>query len=279
MIVTQNQQNEIVQMNQEEINQIEKELDSQVKEYIGFTKERPMNYVSYDSRNKTYKFRINGKTHINKDVTQICEISRQTIQDKYLEKKQEIGLITGIIPFLYKNKKIIIYNNVNDPLFDIRHIINLLNLKYDQSNEKYNEFKQYITHFGFKKNEFGGYIFKEFISFKGMVSIVMSSNSEFSKTFKDDVTEILDKLRKNGNLAIDNEKIDVIPKQPKKKLIKDIAGCDIDAVSMVLNASSGGISCIYMFTIGQVEELRESMKKENVYDDENYEKKIENKED
>lgn len=272
MLVPTNQQNQNTQMDQTTVNQIENELDSHVKEYCCYSKTKPMNYVSYHSTNKNFVMRYNKKSYTNKDVVKVCERTIEEIQHNFCNSTAKICVNNGILPFSYKTKKIIIYDNINNPVFDIRHIINLLELEQRQTYEKYNEFKRYITHFGFKKNELGGYILKEFISFKGMISLVMSSNSEFSKNFKEDVTEILDKLRKNGNLAIDNEKIDIVPqiKQPKKKLVKDVGGCDIDVVSMVLNTSAGGISCIYMFTIGQVGTLRNSMKIGDEYPDENY---------
>jgi len=94
------------------------------------------------------------------------------------------------------------------PLFDINHIIALLDLT--DINKKYNEFKSKITHYCFKKNEFGGYIVKEFISEESMYNLILSSNSEFSKAFKQDVSKLLVNLRNQGVIAIVNDEIMVI---------------------------------------------------------------------
>ena len=78
----------------------------------------------------------------------------------------------------------------------------LLELEHSQHNTKYEKYKQYITNFSVHKNEYGGYIIRELITFKTACDIVLTSNKPFSQKFKEDVSNILDELRKSGQLVV-----------------------------------------------------------------------------
>lgn len=49
-------------------------------------------------------------------------------------------------------------------------------MNVSDENKKYNQFKDKITHYGFKKNVFGGYIMKELVIKDVAYHIVYSSN-------------------------------------------------------------------------------------------------------
>jgi len=66
------------------------------------------------------------------------------------------------------------------------------------------------------KNQYNGYILREFITEKTMYSILIKSNSDISETLKEDITEILVSLRKKNKLVITNEKL--VLKKKKRKL-------------------------------------------------------------
>ena len=59
-------------------------------------------------------------------------------------------------------------------LFDILHIVNLCGVK--RPDLKYNQFKSHITHYSFKKNQFGGYIVKHFVNTDTLKKMIHSKN-------------------------------------------------------------------------------------------------------
>ena len=133
--------------------------------------------------------------------------------------------------FVYKSKSIVLYNNVSNPLFDILHVIRLLDLDIKQEQNKYNEFRDKITNYAFVKNKFDGYILKEFISEGTMYDIILSSNSDFSKSFKKDVSKLLCKLRKSGNLKIINDELTYKKEDVMDKDNELVLSGDIDKLS------------------------------------------------
>src|SRR5690606_6780838 len=118
------------------------------------------------------------------------------------------------------------------PLFDIQHIISVLNLKTTSYTEKYNEFSNQITNYIWYKNEFDGYILRELIPETTVFEIILSSNSIISKSFKKDVSEILSDLRKDGDLIITN---DTISAKKLKKHANVDEGKDVVIKNMIKN--------------------------------------------
>jgi hypothetical protein len=109
--------------------------------------------------------------------------------------------------FIYKTKTFLIYDSVQVPLFDIRHVINNMALKESDHKGKYTKFKEHICYTGLFENEYGGYVVREFVNEKSMYKIIMSSNCTFSKSFKDDVCDILVELRKHDMLLMQDNKM------------------------------------------------------------------------
>jgi len=118
--------------------------------------------------------------------------------------------------FFYKNHYFLTYWHNGDPLFDILHVISVLNLKTASNTNKYKEFLDQITNYIWHQNEFGGYILRELIPESTVFEIILSSNSDISKSFKKDVSKILADLRKDGNLIITNDVV-TITKELKKQ--------------------------------------------------------------
>lgn len=201
---------------------IEKMLDKSVSKYNGFSEKHPMDYVSYDETDSLYVFRKTGCKKIKrKNVKILCDITLKNIRDKFSGTSGEIVTQEKIIQ-PYKDKYLIIYNNTTDPLFDIQHILVLLELEHTQHNDKYEKFKQHITHFTVHKNEFGGYIIRELITFKIACDIVLASNKPFAQKFKEDVSNILDELRKSGQLVVTSTAMTVnTPNQIENDLVTD----------------------------------------------------------
>ena len=107
--------------------------------------------------NKEYE--INTK---NSDLETACQKIITKIAG--IKNSEKILKIYARQKIVYRNKNILLYNSFYKPLFDIQHIIKLLGVTGNCVYKKYNEFKNKITHYGFIKNKFGGYIIKEFIS-------------------------------------------------------------------------------------------------------------------
>lgn len=186
-----------------EIKNIEKQLDNQIISYNKYTKENPMLGVTWNSKNKIWRiyntaYNVNAKNKTLKLATELMK-NKILLGTKNPESFLEICTLCFMS---YQGKHIIVYNTQENPLFDILHIINLLDIA--DENDKYNDFKDKITHYCFKKNEHDGYIIKRFIPEETMYEIIMSSNSDFSKNFKTNVSKILCELRKTNQLTITN---------------------------------------------------------------------------
>lgn len=101
--------------------------------------------------------------------------------------------ISEIVPYKqldYSGKKIIIY--IDD---------------FKSKDKKYLEFKNNIKLYDFRDNEHGGFYLKEFINQETFYNILLNSNSSFAQKFKKEIAKILDKLTMNGNIIIENDKI------------------------------------------------------------------------
>lgn len=188
-------------------NEIEETLDSKIPTYSGFSENHPMEGITWDKTNKTFKIQLNGTTKTNKNLDSACQI----LKEKFQKESPEISVK---LSFAYGNHFFMSYWINNEPYFDIQHIISVLNLKKSSWNDKYNEFGNDIVHYIWHQNEFNGYILRELISEKTMYELLLSSNSDFSKKMKKDVADILVSLRKNNKLTLTNEKLGV--KQSKK---------------------------------------------------------------
>lgn len=255
------------------IEKIEKDLDSKVKKYNSFTEKNPMEMVTYDKTNKTYRLICDGKTIRNKKLDVICENALEKLKAKFPNGIRKICFNLKS-HFEYKNHNFVAYVNNTNICFDIKHVIQMLDVEDDMKNIKYKEFSKDIIGYCPVKNEFGGYFIREFISEETMYQIILSSNSAFSKSFKKDVSKILVQIRQDGQLMItDTGNMEVIPAEQsvkRKRRIKDAAGCMIDNALEILDSSTSNISCVYLFTIGTVGNLRKTMSISDEYSDDCY---------
>lgn len=132
-----------------EIEHVEKELDKNIKKYNGFSEKHPMDYVSYDTARNRFETTYKNTKIRKENKDEICAF----VVEKHYNKKQmakDVKLTNNYDNF------IISYLHDNIELFDIQHIISVLNLSKRQMNAKYTSFSKKITYYMPVKNEFGG---------------------------------------------------------------------------------------------------------------------------
>jgi hypothetical protein len=192
----------IVSMRPPSVDDIEKELDMNVPKYNKFTDTHPMEGVSYDKANKSYKIKYTSNTFKN------CQKAIQVVYEKMSE---EFGKIfSGKLckqNFVYKNKNFVSYWIHDNPYFDILHVIQAFGYGEKHSRNKYNSFSKFISLRIFHKNEFGGYILRELINEVSTYELILDSNNPLSKSFKKDAAKILSDLRKSNLLSITSDRI------------------------------------------------------------------------
>lgn len=77
-------------------------------------------------------------------------------------------------------------------------------------------------------------------------------------------------------MMTENGDIDVIPAEQstaiarRKRRVKDAAGCEVDNALEIFDSSTSNISCVYLFTIGTVGNLRETMDIDDNFSDDCY---------
>jgi prophage antirepressor-like protein len=184
------------------VDEIEKKLDDKIPDYNCFNENHPMNNVNY-TNNDTWRYKNNSNDKKTKNFNTIIEYAKEK---NIPQKSENFGKIWKK-HFCYRNHYFVSYWKNNEPYFDIQHIISVLNLKKSSWNDKYNEYNDDIKYYIWHKNEFGGFILRELINEKTVYEIILSSNSEISKSFKKDISKILADLRKEGQIEISNEKI------------------------------------------------------------------------
>ena len=190
-------------------NKVEKLLDKKTPRYNKFNNTHPMDGVSYDKSNNVYKIIIADFTGTNKNLNIACKKAASLIKKKFSEKQKILSKNLTKVSFMYKNNYFISYLEENNLYFDIQHIICMLTLKTTARHGKYNEFNDKIKLRILHKNEYGGFIVRELLSDEDMYSLVLSSNSQFSKSFKTNVAKILADLRKSNGFMFTNDEIKV----------------------------------------------------------------------
>src|ERR1700733_8918927 len=197
---------------------VEKLLDDKIHKYNKYDKNHPMEGISFNKVNNKYRIQYKNIQTETKNLETACQKVMNNFDSKNSEKisknpekisKNPEKILENITKnkFLYQDHYFLIYWNNNKPYFDIQHIISILNLKQSYIKEKYNEFSHNICYYIWHKNEFNGYILRELIAEETMYSIIFSSNSKLSKSFKKDVSKILSQLRKQGDLQLTNKTI------------------------------------------------------------------------
>lgn len=172
---------------QVKIDAIEKELDSKVKKYIGFSEKNPMTYVRYENGRKMYRIEHKNNVKRIKNIENACEKALEIVLSEF---PNAIGKFhpNAKSTFTYKNLNFIAYIVNTKIYFDIKHIVQMLEIGDDMRNIKYKDFSKDIIGYCPVKNEYGGYFIREFISEETMYQVILSSNSTLSKSFKKDVT-------------------------------------------------------------------------------------------
>ena len=197
------------------LEEIEKELDLGVAKYNKYSEKNPMLYVNYDEKHKSYRYEVSKKDRkrFNNLSSAINAATKKIKLGKLSDKVSEIPHIKIINNIRYQNFDILVYDGF---LFDINHVINVLKDNHDEEfkessyvDYKYNYSKKHITHYGLKENIYGGYIIKEFINEDKLYQIILSSESEFSRKFKMDISKILVTMREHNLLAINDDSIDL----------------------------------------------------------------------
>jgi hypothetical protein len=202
--------------NDDEINddfdtdQVEELLDKKISDYNKYDKNHPMMGVTWDDKRKLWRLHTKDVNTYHKNFNNVVQQAKDLICAKITNEIYQNGTKKH---FSYHNHYFVSYGHDNKPYFDILHIISLLNLKKGSQNDKYREFSKDITFCLWHKNKFGGYILRELITKKTMFNLILSSNSDFSKSFKSDVSKILSDLWDNGELEITNVKINRISKK------------------------------------------------------------------
>lgn len=150
------------------IDEIEEQLDSKVEKYKNYNKDHPMEGVSYDKNNKTYKTRSGNIKTSNKNLESACQIVLQNFNEKLGQKNGAI-----LIPNSKITKKnitssnnifLIAYKYKSKRYYDIQHIFDCLKLKKSSQNEKYRLYSGDIKYCFWHPNKFGGFILRELIS-------------------------------------------------------------------------------------------------------------------
>lgn len=96
-----------------------------------------------------------------------------------------------------------------------------------------------------------------YITYQGLVRFLFVSRNKNAELFQEWALKILFTVQMGTQ-------------DQKNELITDIAGCDAKTATSVLDTSVNKISCVYMFTIGHVKDLRTELGIDSKYDDSCY---------
>jgi hypothetical protein len=155
---------------------------------------------------------------------------------------------------------------VNNIYFRVKDISNKFNKEYLQNDiiKEHTIYKDNIDYKFFickKKdnhlnNKTSKYILKKelFLTYEGLLRFLFVSRNGKTTHF---IKWAIEKLFI----------IQMGTKEQKQKLSGDILGVNAKVIKEVFNCDANSIPCIYLFTLGYVKDLRESMKIDNNYDD------------
>ena len=194
---------------------LENELDMACHRYNKFTKNNPAEGISYNTTKKHYTLRSpdikeTSSKDLEKLVVKLKNEGLHKYSDRFLKNVDNIKI-------MYKNKKIVVYIHKNELCYDLNHVINLFD-ELIYKNEKYDQYKSKIIYYQIKDNEYGGFYIKEFINEKTFYDIILHSNSVFSISFKNDLSDLLVDLRNKGLLTIENDTLKINDRKLDKKV-------------------------------------------------------------
>ena len=153
-----------------EVEKVEKELDSHVKKYCGFSEKKPMDYVGYDISKNLYISRYDGKRMTGKNVSTVCN---------KLINILKCGLnrvIDGSIDKVPISNKLVLYKHNSLELFDIEHCFHILHMKERRIRELSVE-NEKNYYYMFVKNEFGGYILRRLLTKDSIIKMMYYMNN------------------------------------------------------------------------------------------------------
>ena len=137
-----------------------------------------------------------------------------------------------------------------------------LNDSIINKNGQYEEYKHY-KYFNLslakkiRQNKNKKKIKKElFLTYKGLLRVLFASHKNTADKFVDWATKILFTVQMGTN-------------NQKDKLITDIIGATPDTIKTVFNQTTDKISCIYLFYLGKVKDLKKSLRIDDKYYNEN----------
>lgn len=155
------------------LEKIEKCYDSRIPKYQHDV-ENPMMYVG--KYKNFYRMQLDGETFVSKKLDEVCEKTKNKIISK-LEQRGMINITAR--PFKNYTTMFVSYTYDNIELFDIRHIIYILNIQ--KVSRKLNDYKKMIKYFAMVKNELEGYITKYLITTNDVKIIVSTSKCQYKK--------------------------------------------------------------------------------------------------
>lgn len=194
---------------------IEKELDNSVDDYKKFDSHNPMENVEFHKKTNEYIVIENSEKIKFTDRVDACNYAKNMFIDN--DERIQIGLSTKNVIRCH-GRKIMMYNNIDDPLFDMMHIAKVMELDED---EIYDEYFKHSKYYGFFRNEYDGYVVRNFISEDDMYKIILSANNSTSKLLRDDICKILKDIRISGHAAIDGGKFTYTKDNINDKKIKE----------------------------------------------------------
>ena len=198
--------------------EMEDELDMKMKRYNRNSAMNPMMGITRDRQSGLYI--LNYKT-VRKKSSKLEKLVKIIIDDYNISEEDEpVSWID------YKNERLIIYGLLERPKFDIQHVLKISKTVGERNYyAKYYKYKDKISSVTLKKNAYGGYIIRELIDEETMYNMILSSNNEYAKEFKKDVSKILVKLREKGMLVVKDDQLIVNDKKEINKSVQDIDEC------------------------------------------------------
>lgn len=96
-----------------------------------------------------------------------------------------------------------------------------------------------------------------YLTYTGLVRFLFTSHSKIAENFQEWAVKILFTHQVGTH-------------EQRKCLVKELTGVDVKNAIGTLNTSVSDISCVYLFVLGQVKDLRENMSISDKWDDESY---------
>ena len=172
--------------------EIEKLLDDDIGKYNIFNNTNPMQGV-YLSPKQKWRFMDDYHDTTDKKFRAIKKFAKKallpTTAHLLTENKPESENFCNKTYAIYQGHLFVSFWYNEEPLFDIQHIISVLNLKPASHIKKYDEYKTQISHYVWHENEYRGYILRELIS-KETAFLIIHSCQNIQIDFVDILTEL-----------------------------------------------------------------------------------------